>query len=159
MSVAVTPARVPDDLDHVRALFREYGEWLGEDLCLHGFGAELENLPGPYAPPGGRLLLARLGGEPAGCVALRALEGDACELKRLYVRPAFRGRGVGRALVASALEAARAAGYRRVCLDTLPRRMAEAQALYRAFGFTPIEPYYANPIPGAVYLALTLATS
>ena len=157
MSVAVTPARGPDDLEQARALFREYAGWLGEDLCLHGFGPELEGLPGAYAPPGGRLLLAHLDGEPAGCVALRPLRNETCELKRLYVRPAYRGRGVGRALVGCALAAAREAGYRRVCLDTLPRRMAEAQALYRSFGFTPVEPYAAAPIPGAVYLGLALA--
>jgi putative acetyltransferase len=156
MSVAVSQAADADDLEPIRGLFREYAEWLGEDLCLHGFGPELEGLPGAYAPPRGRLLLARVDGRPAGCVALRPLDEGRCELKRLYVRPVYRGRGVGRALMGSALEAARAAGYGRVCLDTLPRRMAEAQALYRSFGFEPIEPYDASPIPGAVYLGLTL---
>lgn len=144
------------DLDDVRALFREYVEWLGLDLCFQGIDDELASLPGRYAPPSGRLLLADLDGSLAGVIALRELEPGVCEMKRLYVRDFARGRRVGRALAERAVAEARAAGYRAMRLDTLPGRMASAIALYEALGFREIPAYYPNPVPGVRYLELDL---
>ncbi|HVA40060.1 MAG TPA: GNAT family N-acetyltransferase [Candidatus Binataceae bacterium] len=139
----------------VRALFREYAAGVGVDLCFQGFDAEVATLPGRYAPPTGRLLLARRGNEAVGCVGLRALDDGVCEMKRLYVRPDVRGQNVGRQLVERICDHARALRYARLCLDTLPS-MSAARALYRSLGFKPIEPYVHNPIAGAEYLALEL---
>lgn len=139
-----------------RELFREYQEGLGVSLCFQGFERELERLPGDYARPRGRLLLARIAGEPAGCVALRGLEGGDGEMKRLYVRPAYRGMGIGRMLAECVIDEARALGYRALKLDTLPA-MGEAQALYRELGFVDTEPYNDNPVEGVRFLALALA--
>jgi ribosomal protein S18 acetylase RimI-like enzyme len=152
--VHLRDAVFPDDLGTVRGLFEEYAAWLGVDLCFQGFAAELAGLPGRYAPPAGGLWLADDGGAAAGCVALRPLAADRAEAKRLYVRPAYRGTGTGRALAEHALAAA--AGYRRVCLDTLPR-MTAAIALYRSLGFAETGPYYANPVPGALFMERELA--
>jgi ribosomal protein S18 acetylase RimI-like enzyme len=152
--LAIADATTPAELAEAAALFRVYAQGLGVDLGFQGFAAELAGLPGRYAPPRGALLLARVGQGPAiGCVALRPL-GDAgdAEMKRLYVDPHARGSGLGRRLAEAALDRARAAGYRRVVLDTLPA-MAGAQRLYAALGFREIAPYYANPIPGARFLA------
>lgn len=154
------PAVIEVEVDSPRladvcALFEEYAASLSFDLGFQGFEAELASLPGEYAPPDGRLLLALAGGEPVGCVALRRHGAETAELKRLYVRPAGRGGGAGRTLTAAALDAARAAGYARVVLDTVPG-MEAAQALYRTLGFTETEPYRFNPVPGAVFLALSL---
>jgi ribosomal protein S18 acetylase RimI-like enzyme len=143
------------DADEVRALLREYQAELGVDLCFQDFDRELAELPGAYSPPEGSLLVASVDGETAGCVALRRLGDGVCEMKRLYVRPAFRGRKVGRALAEGVVAAARKRGYERMRLDTLPQ-MGEATALYRSLGFTEIEPYYANPVPGARFLELRL---
>ncbi len=143
------------DLAGVRTLFLEYEAQLGVDLCFQGFDAEVATLPGAYAAPRGRLLLAREGRELAGCVAMRPLGGGRCEMKRLYVRPAARGRGVGRALAEAVIDAAREEGYARMRLDTLPQ-MVEAQPLYASLGFREIEPYYDNPVPGARFLELGL---
>lgn len=143
------------DIESVRSLFIEYQTRLGVDLCFQGFDAELKGLPGDYAPPGGRLLLACVDGAPVGCVALRAVQGPRCEMKRLFVRPAGRGHGVGRALVARVMDEARAIGYAEMVLDTLPT-MAEAQALYQALGFRDIPAYRANPVAGARYLGRSL---
>jgi putative acetyltransferase len=138
-----------------RALFLEYAQALGIDLCFQGFDTELAELPGLYARPAGRLLAATLDGELAGCVAMRPLPNGACEMKRLYVRSQARGGGVGRTLAAAVIAAAREEGYERMRLDTLPA-MVEAQPLYESLGFREIEPYYESPVPGARFLELTL---
>ena len=144
------------ELASVRELFQEYAGSLGFDLGFQDFERELSELPGDYAPPRGRLVLARIDRAVAGCVAVRPLKGDCCEMKRLYVRPAFRGAGAGRALAQAALDAGRAAGYARMRLDTVPQ-MGEARRLYRSLGFTDIEPYRFNPIPGTAFMEIVLA--
>jgi ribosomal protein S18 acetylase RimI-like enzyme len=151
----IRPADLPRDLDIVRELFREYAASLSVDLAFQDFEAELATLPGKYAPPSGILLLAMSGEKPVGCVALRALDGNACEMKRLYVRPEARGGKLGRRLAERVCEEARQKGYARICLDTLPE-MTSAQALYRSLGFVPIEPYVFNPVEGTSFLALEL---
>ena len=139
------------DVAETRALFREYAASLPFTLDFQDFDRELADLPGPYAPPGGRLLLAR----GAGCVGLRAIDATTCELKRLYVRPSARGTGLGRRLAAAIVMEARTLGYARIRLDTVPG-MDAAQALYAELGFREIAPYRANPIPGALFLELEL---
>ncbi|HWI82534.1 GNAT family N-acetyltransferase [Ramlibacter sp.] len=154
----VTPARQAE-LDAARDIFREYAHGLGVDLCFQQFDQELANLPGDYAAPRGALLLAMVDGAVAGCCALRPLDTadypNAAEMKRLYVRPAFRGTGLGRRLAEAALDAARVRGYASVLLDTLSD-MESARALYEDLGFEEIPPYYHNPIPGAHYLKADL---
>lgn len=146
----------PADIPEVRELFREYANWLGVDLCFQGFEGELAGLPGDYAPPRGALFIARSpSGAAAGCIALRPFDAKTGEVKRLYVRPAFRGTGLGARLAAKVLEAARAAGYQRLVLDTLDR-MGDAVRLYGKLGFRQIPPYYNNPIPGALYFELLI---
>jgi ribosomal protein S18 acetylase RimI-like enzyme len=154
--LTIRQAQTGRDIDTARELFKEYQTLLGIDLCFQGFAAELEGLPGDYAPPGGRLFLAANDGVPIGCVALRALAGGRCEMKRLFVRPAARGLGAGRTLVTRIIDEARALGYEEMVLDTLPA-MAEAQHLYQSFGFRDIPQYCENPIPGARYLGRSLA--
>jgi ribosomal protein S18 acetylase RimI-like enzyme len=151
----IEEATRPPDIAAARLLFEEYAASLGVDLDFQGFNEELATLPGNYAAPAGRLLLARQGNELAGCVALRRLEQDVCEMKRLYVRPGFRGLGLGRMLVERITAEARATGYSRMRLDTLTT-MAGALSLYRQVGFREIEPYRDNPIEGSVYLELQL---
>jgi ribosomal protein S18 acetylase RimI-like enzyme len=153
----LSDAVTAQDLDAARRLFRAYAEWLAVDLGFQGFEQEVAGLPGRYAPPAGRLLLAKAAGEAVGCVGLRPLEPGICEMKRLWVEPGFGGRGLGRALAESIIATARAIGYRRMRLDTLPDRMPAAQHLYRGLGFVEIPPYYHNPYPGAVMLELQLA--
>jgi ribosomal protein S18 acetylase RimI-like enzyme len=145
-----------EQLEAVRALFLEYARSLGFSLCFQGFDEELRGLPGMYAPPRGRLLLALEDGLPAGCVGLHEWDAKAAEMKRLYVRPEFRGRSLGRVLADAALVEARSIGYRSVLLDTIASLMQPAIALYRELGFREIPPYRENPIPGALYLQLQL---
>ena len=154
----IVPARSETDHAALRALFREYVESLGVDLGFQGFEEELARLPGEYAPPAGRLLLALDRGEPAGCVALRPLEPGVCEMKRLYARPAYRGTGLGRRLAERVVLEAREAGYRTIRLDTLPG-MEAARRLYQTLGFRPIGAYRYNPIPGTAFLELELVPS
>jgi GNAT superfamily N-acetyltransferase len=149
-------ARTAEDLAQARRLFRAYADWLGVDLCFQGFERELAELPGCYAPPAGRLLIARVGGDVVGCVGLRLLEPGVCEMKRLWVEPGFGGQGIGRALAESVVAAARVLGYERMRLDTLPERMPAAQHLYRSLGFREIPPYYDNPLDGVTMLELAL---
>ncbi|MGN6393311.1 MAG: GNAT family N-acetyltransferase [Gemmatimonadales bacterium] len=155
MRVAIEPAHLGAALVEVRALFEEYAARLGIDLEFQGFAAELSALPGDYEPPGGRLLLGRVEDRPAGCVGVRPLAPGVCEMKRLYVRPSYRGVGLGRRLASVAVEEARSAGYAAMRLDTLIG-MAEARTLYQRLGFRAIAPYRHNPIPGAEFLELTL---
>ena len=150
--------RNAEDIAAAASLFREYADWLGIDLSFQGFEAELASLPGKYAPPAGELMLACApAGDALGCVAVRPLDGPAvCEMKRLYVRPAARGLGIGTALVGAIITSAEELGYAEMKLDTLPS-MAEAFALYERFGFLQIPAYYHNPVPGTVYLGKRLA--
>jgi GNAT superfamily N-acetyltransferase len=139
-----------------RELFLEYAESLGFSLCFQGFDKELAGLPGEYAPPEGRLLLAEYEGRLAGCVALHKLEAGICEMKRLYLRPEFRGKGLGRALAERIIAEARLIGYRHMRLDTVEPVMRDAVAMYRKLGFREVAPYRANPIAGAMYMELEL---
>ena len=139
----------------VRQLFREYADALGIDLCFQDFETELASLPGKYTPPQGRLILAWVDGEAAGCVALRPIDGETCEMKRLYIKPQFRRHHLGRHLAERICREAREAGYRKICLDTLPS-MSSATQLYATLGFQPVEPYVFNPIEGAIFLGLNL---
>jgi len=144
----ITVDAAGSDADTVRDLFLEYGESLGFNTCFGGFEQELIALPGVYAPPRGCLLLAKDGAEAVGCVAVKPLDDARCEMKRLFVRPGLRRTGAGRRLVRAAVECARRAGYRTMCLDTLPT-MIEARALYRSLGFNPSAPYYDNTCLGS----------
>jgi ribosomal protein S18 acetylase RimI-like enzyme len=142
-------------LDEIRQLFREYENFLGVDLCFQGFEEELARLPGEYAPPKGTLLLAVDGKNTAGCVALREFKGDACEMKRLYLRPEYRGVGLGRKLAKKIIEEAERIGYSSIRLDTL-KNLKEAMGLYASLGFKRVDPYYDNPLPGVIYWELQL---
>lgn len=167
--IAIVPTDNPVRLAAVRELFKEYAASLSFNLCFQGFEQELARLPGEYAPWSGMLLLGLVDDQPAGCVALHRLEGemagehgdlfggsDVCEMKRLYVRPEFRGCGLGAELVNSILECAAAVGYRKMRLDTVPSEMSKAVEMYRKIGFLEIPPYRKNPVPGAKYMELNL---
>jgi ribosomal protein S18 acetylase RimI-like enzyme len=155
-SFTIIPADSAVRIAQARELFLEYARSLGFSLCFQSFDQELAGLPGDYAPPEGRLLLAEYEGRLAGCVALHKLEAGNCEMKRLYLRPAFRGKGLGRALAERIIREARDIGYRRVRLDTVEPVMQDAVALYRRLGFRSIAPYRANPMAGALYMELNL---
>lgn len=167
--IVIVPADNPVRIEAVRELFKEYAVSLSFNLCFQGFEEELARLPGEYAPWSGMLLLGLVDDQSAGCVALHRLEGemagqpgellggsDVCEMKRLYVRPEFRGCGLGGELVDSILKCAAAIGYRRMRLDTVPGEMGRAVEMYLKLGFVEIEPYRVNPIPGAKYLELDI---
>ncbi len=154
--LGIRPAQGPEDMATLRALFLEYQDWLGVDLCFQGFEAELAGLPGKYAPPAGGVWLARVEGALAGCVGFRPHDGEACEMKRLWLRPAFRGLGLGRRLAETSIAAAGRAGYRTMCLDTLSF-MDQARALYQTLGFREIPAYYDNPLEDVRYLELDLS--
>ena len=139
-----------------RELFKEYEANIGVSLCFQNFEQEVKGLPGDYAPPDGRLLLATIDDQLAGCIALRKLAPEVCEMKRLFIRPAFRGTGLGRELANSIIDEARKQGYLRMRLDTMPGRMDKAIALYQSLGFVEIEPYYTNPVADAKFMELTL---
>lgn len=145
-----------EEVESARELFLEYAAWLNLDLCFQDFDEELAELPGDYVPPRGRLLLAIEDAQPAGCVAMRRIDDGVCEMKRLYVRPAYRGTGLGRTLTEAIIQEARAAGYARMRLDTLPGRMDRALAMYRSLGFREIEPYYPTPVDEMLFMELRL---
>lgn len=153
--IDIRPALSPVDLPTVRLLFREYADSLDIDLCFQDFDGELATLPGKYAQPQGSLLLAWDEGIPVGCVALRPIDHEICEMKRLYVRPQARAQRLGRRLAERICDEAREVGYRRIYLDTLST-MRPALQLYKALGFQEIEPYVFNPIEGAIFLGLNL---
>jgi len=167
--IRIVPAESGEAVARARELFLEYAAGLGIDLCFQHFEQELAGLPGNYAPPEGRLFVAYYdgphpgrAGQPtdqdaqlAGCGALRKIDQAACEMKRLYVRPAFRGKGIALVVATALIDAAKQIGYTRMVLDTLPS-MLEAQALYRTLGFREIPPYRYNPVPGTLFMELTL---
>ena len=149
-------AETPEQIALAGKLFEEYAAWVEISLCFQNFDQELAGLPGDYAQPSGRLLLAFVDDRIAGCVALREIGNGTCEMKRLYLRPDFRGQGLGRELALKIIDEARRMGYKRMCLDTLPGRMDHALSLYRSLGFKEIQPYYVNPVPGATFMELLL---
>jgi GNAT superfamily N-acetyltransferase len=151
----ILPAITPEQIDTIRALFRSYEQFLNVDLCFQDFEAELAGLPGRYAPPEGALLIAVLGDEAAGCVAMRKHQQGVCEMKRLFVRPSYRRCGIGRRLLRAVIEAAKDAGYTDMVLDTLTS-LGPAMRLYERIGFQPRAPYNENPLPDVVYWELNL---
>jgi len=155
VSLTVLQATTFQEMEQVRCLFKEYAASIGVDLCFQDFEQELKQLPGEYSEPKGSVLLAFHGSALVGCVALRPLASEACEMKRMYVRPQFRGKGIGRVLAQRIIGEARKRGYKKMRLDSLPA-MTEAQALYRSLGFREIGAYRPNPIEGALYMELQL---
>ncbi len=151
----ILPATASAQIEQVRVLFHEYADATGACECFQGFADEVAGLPGQYAPPTGQLLIAEMDPRPAGCVALRKLGEGVCEMKRLFVRPGFRGHKLGRRLAEAAIAEARIIGYRVMRLDTLPL-MVTARALYESLGFRPIPRYNDNPSEGVIYLELKL---
>jgi GNAT superfamily N-acetyltransferase len=151
-----TQVESPQQIAQARELFLEYARSLGFSLCFQNFDQELAGLPGDYAPPEGRLLLAEYDGQLAACIALHKLELGICEMKRLYLRPQFRGKGLGRALAERIIAEARTIGYRHMRLDTVEPVMRDAVAMYRKLGFKEVASYRANPIAGALYMELDL---
>lgn len=154
--IRILQAQTPEQIEQARTLFREYETWLGLDLCFQGFDEELRNLPGKYSMPDGRLLLASVDGNLAGCIALRKLEDAICEMKRLYLREDFRGLGLGKTMIEKLIDEARMIGYLKIRLDTYPPKMGKAVKLYESHGFTVIQPYYDNPNEGVLFMELDL---
>ncbi|RPH96241.1 N-acetyltransferase [candidate division KSB1 bacterium] len=154
--IEIIQVETPAPLAQIRALFLEYAESLGFSLCFQSFDEELAGLPGMYAMPEGRLLIAYLDGEPVGCAALHKLEDGICEMKRLYVKPAARGHGIGKLLSQKIIAEAKAIGYTSMRLDTIADRMQTAVDIYRTQGFVEIPPYRENPIASALYMELDL---
>jgi len=150
-------AQSPAEIERARELFAEYASWVEISLCFQNFDKEVAELPGAYAPPSGRLFLAVAAQQVMGCVALRKIGDGVGEMKRLYVRPEFRGRGLGRTLTEKLIAEAKQIGYARLRLDTLPAQMAQAIAMYRSFGFQEIPPYYKNPVADATFMELALS--
>lgn len=158
--LSIIQAQSSDHMAATRELMLEYAHWLDFNLCFQGFDEELQTLPGKYAPPSGRLLLAYWNGELAGMGALRPLsDHQVCEMKRLYVRPAFRGHSLGRALAEQLVVDAVAIGYKMMRLDTIPGKMEQAIALYRELGFRETAPYYGTPVGSTLFMELILPDS
>ena len=155
-AVEIVEAGTDADIAHIRRLFRAYADWLNVDLCFQGFDEELASLPGKYASPHGRLLLAKVDGKVAGCVGLRPLEDGICEMKRLWVEPGFEGRGIGKHLAEAIVEAGRELGYEAMRLDTMPERLKAAGHIYDTLGFKEIPDYYHNPLDGVMMFELRL---
>ena len=154
--VEIRQVKSADDIETARTLFREYETWLGMSLCFQNFEEEMASLPGKYSPPDGRLLLAYIDGELAGCIALRKLEEGISEMKRLFLRENARGHGIGNQLIEKLIEDARAIGYKKMRLDTYPPKMGKAVSLYESHGFYPIEAYYHNPHEGVLFMETDL---
>ncbi len=152
----IVQAETAEQIDAARKLFREYEAWLGLDLCFQGFETELAELPGKYAPPNGRLLLAYSDENLTGCIALRKLKDNICEMKRLYVRDQFRGQKIGVQLIEKLIDDACEIGYKKMRLDTYPTKMAKAVSLYESHGFRRIEAYYENPHDGVLFMEMRL---
>jgi len=148
----IVQAESDSDIEDTGAIFREYEQWLGMSLCFQSFEEELADLPGKYAPPTGRLYLARINGETVGCIALRQIEVGICEMKRLYLRDSARGKGIGVTLIEKVIADAREIGYEKMRLDTYPPKMGKAVGLYESHGFYKIPPYYHNPHPGVLFM-------
>ena len=146
----------PEEINEVRSLFLEYANWLDFSLCFQGFDKELAELPGKYSPPHGRLYLAISEGRYAGCIGLRRFDDGICEMKRLYVRPEFRGLSIGNGLIQKIIADAKVIGYEKMRLDTIKERMGKAVEIYREFGFVEIDAYYDNPNPHTLYMELDL---
>ena len=144
------------DVELARTLFKEYEQSIGVSLCFQNFDHELANLPGDYAPPSGRLLVIRVADQVAGCIALRKVDDNTCEMKRLYLRPGFRGRRLGEPIVANVIHEAKTIGYLKMRLDTMPGRMDQAIKLYRSIGFKEIPAYYNSPFTDTLYMELDL---
>ncbi len=158
--LTIAQAETPADIATVRELMIEYATWLEFDLCFQGFEEEMRTLPGKYAPPRGRLLLAGWDGKTAGVIALRPTERPGvCEMKRLYVSPEFQGKSIGRALANKLIAEAALAGYSSMCLDTVPGKMDRAIAMYRELGFKEVPPYYDSPVGQTIYMELALVSA
>lgn len=154
--VNIVEAETEEQINQARELFREYEAWLGLDLCFQGFEQELRDLLGKYAAPEGRLFLAYVDDKLAGCIAMRKLEDDICEMKRLFVRDGFRGHKIGVQLIEKLIDEARKEQYSKMRLDTFPPKMGKAVSLYESHGFRPISPYYDNPYDGVLFMELDL---
>jgi GNAT superfamily N-acetyltransferase len=152
----IVAATTNEQIETTRHLFREYETWLDMDLCFQSFEEEMQNLPGKYAPPDGRLYLANIDGEAVGCIALRNIGDGICEMKRLFLRDAARGHGLGKELIEKIIADAREIGYAKMRLDTYPPKMGKAVRLYESHGFRSIDAYYDNPHKGVLYMELDL---